>query len=59
MNKDQFYKIHKETIDNLFDSTNKGIEFYRDRPMCEESIELRATCETLKFIIENSILENE
>jgi hypothetical protein len=27
--------------------------------ICEESIELRATCETLKFIKENSILENE
>lgn len=55
----QYYKIPKKEIDLLIDIANLGIDFHKERPMCEESIELRAVLYTIKLIIDKSTLKNE
>ena len=55
----QYYKIPKKEIDLLLDIANLGIDFHKERPMCEKSIELRAVLYTIKLIIDKSTLGNE
>ena len=55
----QYYKIPKKEIDLLLDIANLGIDFHKERPMCEKSIELKAVLHTIKLIIDKSTLGNE